>query len=137
MSILDKITKFKKGKKEDRTEKIVEEGKEKKEQTEKKEKISKEKPFSYSSVLQKPWVSEKSRGLSEYGKYVFLVDRKANKNLIKKEVERRWGVKVKSVNIINQKERPNRYGLKVGKGKRIKKAVVSLVSGNKIDIYSV
>lgn len=136
MSILDKITKFKKGKKEDRTEKIVEEGK-KKEQTEKKEKISKEKPFSYSSVLQKPWVSEKSRGLSEDGKYVFLVDRKANKNLIKKEVERRWGVKVKSVNIINQKERPKRYSLKVGKGKRIKKAVVSLASGNKIDIYSV
>ena len=49
-------------------------------------------------VLIKPLVTEKVSDLNEHGKYGFVVDRKANKIQIKKEVEKTYGVTVESVN---------------------------------------
>lgn len=56
-------------------------------------------------LIRKPLITEKSTVLGEIGKYVFEVERTAEKGVIKKAIEEIFTVKVKSVNILNQKVR--------------------------------
>jgi large subunit ribosomal protein L23 len=86
-------------------------------------------------VLVKPVVSEKSYSLMDLGKYTFEVDSRSNKTEIKIAVERVFGVKVASVNTLNRqgKTRRTRYGL--GKRKDVKRAIVTLVAGETIDVF--
>lgn len=86
-------------------------------------------------VLVKPVVSEKSYSLMDLGKYTFEVDPRSNKTEIKIAVERVFGVKVASVNTLNRqgKTRRTRYGL--GKRKDVKRAIVTLVAGETIDVF--
>jgi large subunit ribosomal protein L23 len=87
-------------------------------------------------VLIAPVVSEKSYGLLDQNKYTFVVRPDANKTEIKIAVEEVFGVKVTAVNTINRvgKRRRTRNGW----GKRVdtKRAVVSVVEGQRIDIFS-
>ena len=81
-----------------------------------------------------PVVTEKSTNLSELNKIVFKVPQKANKNNIKKSVEKIFKVNVIKINIINKKNR-----IKVTRGRKInvigyKKAVVTLKKGQNIDL---
>ncbi|MCL5291099.1 MAG: 50S ribosomal protein L23, partial [Actinobacteria bacterium] len=64
--------------------------------------------------------------LSNNGQYVFLIDRRANRSEIQKLVEETYKVKVVGVNIIRIKN----------KKRDIKKAVVTLKAGDKINIES-
>lgn len=85
----------------------------------------------------KPVVSEKSYKLANsLNKYVFLVDGQANKIEIKKAVEKKYKVTVENVNTT---VRPGKkYGnWKVGffRQSDVKKAVVQLKKGNKIDEF--
>ncbi len=86
-------------------------------------------------VLIKPVVSEKSYALMDLGKYTFEVDPRSNKTEIKIAIEQVFGVKVASVNTINRqgKTRRTRYGL--GKRKDVKRAIVTLVAGESIDVF--
>jgi large subunit ribosomal protein L23 len=86
-------------------------------------------------ILVKPVVSEKSYSLMDLGKYTFEVDPRSNKTEIKIAVERVFGVKVASVNTLNRqgKTRRTRYGL--GKRKDVKRAIVTLVAGESIDVF--
>ena len=88
-------------------------------------------------------MSEKSAQLSEsLNKYVFQVSLSSNKIDVKKAVENRFDVKVKKVSIIRQrgklKNTSIRSGGKVirtsGYRKEIKKAIVTLFEGDKIDL---
>ncbi|WP_035589679.1 50S ribosomal protein L23 [Hippea jasoniae] len=81
------------------------------------------------SILKGRVISEKAFGVQEEGKYVFVVDKKANKVEIKKAVEELFGVEVEKVNVINVKGK--RKVFKGIKGKRpdIKKAIVTLKEG--------
>ncbi len=88
---------------------------------------------SYKIIL-KPIVTEKATKLSEYNKVVFEVASKSNKNEIKGAVEKLFSVKVKAVNIINIKGKVKRFKGVLGKRNDIKKAVITLVEGNTIDI---
>jgi len=88
-------------------------------------------------LLKEPVVSEKARDLSTEGKYVFKVSGRANKNSIKKEVERRWEVSVESVNIIVVEKRAKRFAGRPGRVSKFKKAIVTLEPNQKIDIYPV
>ena len=87
-------------------------------------------------VLLAPVVSEKSYGLLDENKYTFLVAPDANKTQIKIAVEQVFGVKVTSVNTINRvgKRRRTRYGW--GKRPDVKRAIVSVAEGQRIDIFS-
>tara|TARA_Y100000590_G_C15394828_1_gene891484 strand:+ start:380 stop:676 length:297 start_codon:yes stop_codon:yes gene_type:complete len=81
-----------------------------------------------------PIVTEKSTNLSELNKIVFKVPRKANKNNIKKSVEKIFKVNVIKINIINKKNR-----LKITRGRKVnvngyKKAIVTLKKGQNIDL---
>jgi large subunit ribosomal protein L23 len=92
------------------------------------------------SVLKKPLVTEKVSALNEKGKYGFIVDIKANKVEIRKEVERVYGVNVVSVKTLRysgkRKTRYTKAGILSGKKDNFKKAIVSLSEGEVIDFYS-
>ena len=92
-------------------------------------------------ILLKPIVTEKmTKDGDKFNRYGFVVDRSANKIQIRKAVEELYGVTVESVNTIRYggkvKTRNPKSGLLVGKTAAIKKAVVTLAEGNKIDFYS-
>ena len=86
-------------------------------------------------ILLRPVVSEKSYGLLDEGKYTFIVAPDANKTQIRQAVEEVFRVKVAGVNTINRpgKRRRTRFGW----GKRVdtKRAIVTLVEGDRIDIF--
>ena len=94
------------------------------------------------SVIIKPVISEKANYLTDLrGTYSFLVDPRANKIQIKGAIEEAYGVKVADVNtMIYRPTVTSKYtkkGLQVGKTNKMKKAVVKLVEGEVIDIFSV
>ncbi|MEC4114449.1 50S ribosomal protein L23 [Myroides pelagicus] len=93
------------------------------------------------SVLIKPIITEKITKDSEvFGRFGFVVNRKANKIEIKKAVEAAYGVTVVSVNTMNYgAERSVKYtksGMINAKTNAYKKAVVQLKEGESIDFYS-
>ncbi len=88
----------------------------------------------------KPHNTNKSVKRQKQHKYTFIVERKANKSQIKKEITATYGVQVQGVNIQNYKaEAIRRYTrTKVIKGKkaRYKKAEITLPEGQFIDLYA-
>lgn len=92
------------------------------------------------SVLKKPIITEKTQGLNTQGKYAFEVDVNANKIQIAKAVEKMYGVSVAEVNTIRQigktKSRMTKTKMTSGRTATIKKAVVTLKSGELIDFYA-
>ena len=85
-------------------------------------------------IIRNPIITEKATKLSEFNKVVFEVASKSNKNEIKGAIEKLFSVKVKAVNIINIKGKAKRFKGVLGKRNDIKKAVITLVEGNTIDI---
>ena len=83
-------------------------------------------------ILKSGHLSEKSNFLSTIGKYIFKVDKVANKIEIAKAVEKAYDVKVVSVNIINSKGKYRRMGRVQGRTSDWKKAIVTLKAGQKI-----
>ncbi len=93
-----------------------------------------------SDVLVKPVVTEKVNQQTEkFGRYCFMVDKKANKLEIKKAVEEFYGVSVTGVNTLvapgKTKQRYTKAGFISGKKPAYKKAVVTLAKGENIDLY--
>ncbi|GGK78042.1 50S ribosomal protein L23 [Sphaerisporangium melleum] len=87
-------------------------------------------------IIIKPIVSEKSYGLiDEHNKYTFLVRKTANKTQVKIAVEQIFGVKVTSVNTINRQGKRKRTRFGYGQRPSTKRAIVSLVEGDRIDIF--
>ncbi len=92
-------------------------------------------------VIKKPVITEKMTAKAEtLNQYGFIVDPKANKIQIKKEVEDLYGVQVVSVNTMNysgkSKSRFTKSGVVTGKTKAFKKAIVTLADGETIDFFS-
>jgi len=92
------------------------------------------------NILFKPIITEKASKISErLNQFTFLVDKRSNKIQIKKAVEDVYGVKVDNVSTINYgSERKKRYtknGIQNGKSNSVKKAIVKLAEGDKIDFY--
>ena len=92
------------------------------------------KKFHYLDTIISPNVTEKSTSLSEFNKIVFKVHKGASKDLIKKNIEKIFKVKVIKVNTINLKGKSkivkNRKTYKSG----YKKAIVTLKKGQSIDL---
>jgi large subunit ribosomal protein L23 len=87
-------------------------------------------------IVRNPVVTEKSTIASENGQVVFDVAVDATKPEIKAAVEALFSVKVKAVNTLVRKGKVKRFRGVIGKRKDIKKAVVTLVDGQTIDISS-
>ncbi|SHI04081.1 50S ribosomal protein L23 [Marivita hallyeonensis] len=85
-------------------------------------------------VIRKPIITEKTTMASENGAVVFEVAIDANKPQIKDAVEALFGVKVKAVNTTITKGKSKRFRGTMGRRKDVKKAYVTLVEGNTIDV---
>lgn len=84
-------------------------------------------------VLRRPIITEKNTRLNEDRQYMFVVDRRANKTLIKEAVERAYNVKVSAVNTMNAPGKLRRRGRVLGERSGYKKAIVTLEPGNAIE----
>ena len=91
------------------------------------------KPEHY-DVIRKPVITEKATMASENGAVVFEVAIDANKPQIKEAVEALFGVKVKAVNTTITKGKQKRFRGQMGRRNDVKKAYVTLVEGNTIDV---
>jgi len=85
-------------------------------------------------VIVSPAITEKSTLVSEQNQVVFNVAKDASKPEIKAAVEALFGVKVKAVNTLVRKGKVKRFRGFIGKQKDVKKAVVTLVEGQSIDV---
>ncbi|CAD7057327.1 MULTISPECIES: 50S ribosomal protein L23 [Pseudorhizobium] len=85
-------------------------------------------------VIVSPAITEKSTLVSEQNQVVFNVAKDASKPEIKAAVEALFGVKVKAVNTLVRKGKVKRFRGFIGKQKDVKKAVVTLVEGQTIDV---
>ncbi|MBD66787.1 MAG: 50S ribosomal protein L23 [Halobacteriovoraceae bacterium] len=87
-------------------------------------------------VLIKPMLTEKSSLTTEnYNRYVFKVQRKANKYQIKQAVEQLFDVKVTNVRTAVMPGKVKRVGRHTGKAASWKKAYVQVQEGQKIELY--
>ncbi|MBM3544769.1 MAG: 50S ribosomal protein L23 [Alphaproteobacteria bacterium] len=85
-------------------------------------------------VILSPVITEKSTAASEANQVVFKVRRDATKPEIKKAIEELFKVKVLAVNTIVRKGKQKRFrGIK-GRQQDVKRAVVRLAEGDKIDV---
>ena len=78
--------------------------------------------------------TEKATVLLPQNKYVFWVDKKANKIQIRQSVEEIYKVKVAAVNTTMQRGKLRRVRYVQGKSPDWKKAVVTLKEGSKIEV---
>jgi large subunit ribosomal protein L23 len=96
---------------------------------------SKAKIASVSATLISPRVSEKAALLASKGTYVFNVPIDANKLTVRKAVETIYQVKVAEVRTVRGEGKTVRRGRAEGRRNRWKKALVTLVKGQSLNLY--
>jgi large subunit ribosomal protein L23 len=90
--------------------------------------------FTAYDVILAPVITEKASAASEVNQVVFKVRRDATKPEIKAAIEKLFGVKVLSVNTLTRKGKTKHFkGIK-GRQQDVKKAIVKLAEGDKIDV---
>jgi len=88
------------------------------------------------AAISEPYVTEKAGNMGALGKYTFKVSRGSNKFEIKKAIEKMYKVKVEKVAVVSMPAKTRRVGRREGKKPGFKKAIVTLIEGDKIDIVS-
>ena len=85
-------------------------------------------------VIIAPVITEKATMASEHNQVVFKVARNATKPQIKEAVEKLFDVKVKNVNTLTRKGKLKVFKNKIGQQSDVKRAVVTLEEGHRIDV---
>jgi large subunit ribosomal protein L23 len=85
-------------------------------------------------IIRRPVVTEKSTLGSQHNQVTFRVPLEATKPEIKAAVEGVFKVKVKAVNTLRVEGKTKLWNGRPGKRNDFKKAVVTLVEGNTIDV---
>ena len=87
-------------------------------------------------IIRRPLVTEKTTLQKETSNQVsFEVDRKANRVEIRRAVEKIFNVKVSAVRTMQVSGKIKRRGRTLGKRRDWKKAVVTLMPGERIDFF--
>ena len=87
-------------------------------------------------IIKRPVISEKTSIQKEAANQVsFEVDRRANRLEIKRAIEKIFNVRVSSVKTMQVKGKIKQRGRIVGKRKDWKKAIVTLLPGERIDFF--
>jgi large subunit ribosomal protein L23 len=87
-------------------------------------------------IIRRPVITEKTNIQKEVSnQFTFEVDRMANRLEIKKAVESVFNVKVAGVRTMQVKGKTKRRGWIVGKRRDWKKAIVTLMPGERIDFF--
>src|ERR1700691_3159164 len=81
-----------------------------------------------------PVITEKATAASEHNKVIFKVRKDATKPEIKAAVERLFDVKVIGVNTLLRKGKTRVFGGVRGQLSDVKKAIVTLAEGDRIDV---
>lgn len=88
------------------------------------------------NIVKRPLVTEKTNIQKEVGNQVtFEVDSRANRIEIKRAIEQIFNVKVVKTRTVNVKGKVKRRGRILGKRKDWKKAIVTLMPGERIDFF--
>ena len=85
-------------------------------------------------IIVAPLITEKATNASEFNKVVFKVAMHATKPQIKEAVEKLFDVKVKSVNTLVRKGKHKAFRGRLGEQSDVKKAIVTLEEGHRIDV---
>ncbi|TRZ78043.1 MAG: 50S ribosomal protein L23 [Deltaproteobacteria bacterium] len=87
-------------------------------------------------IIRRALITEKSTNAKdESNKYIFEVDRRANKIEVATAVEKIFKVKVLDVHVMNIIGKKKRVGKIMGEKRSWKKAIVTLAPGNRIEIH--
>ena len=86
-------------------------------------------------ILIKPLITERGTDLMQESKFVFVVDKRANKIQIAQAVKEVFNVTVENVNTMNVKGKTKRRGRTVGRTNSYKKAIVKLKAGDTIELF--
>jgi large subunit ribosomal protein L23 len=85
-------------------------------------------------VIIAPIITEKATYASDRNQVMFKVAHGATKPQIKEAVEKLFDVKVKSVNTLVRKGKIKAYKGSVGEQSEVKRAIVTLEEGHRIDV---
>ena len=85
-------------------------------------------------IVLAPMITEKATNVSEHNQVIFRVALNATKWEVKAAVEGLFGVKVKAVNTIRVRGKIKRFRGRLGQRSDYKKAVVTLVEAQRIDL---
>jgi large subunit ribosomal protein L23 len=83
-----------------------------------------------------PVITEKATIAVENNQYIFKVRREATKPQIKAAIEKLFDVKVTAVNTLLRKGKAKMFRGMRGRQQDIKKAIVTLADGSRIDVTS-
>lgn len=87
-------------------------------------------------IIIRPLITEKTSGQKEMSnQHTFEVDRRANRIEVKRAIEKIFKVKVAAVKTMQVKGKKKQRGRIVGKRRDWKKAVVTLMPGERIDFF--
>ena len=86
-------------------------------------------------ILIRPLITERGTDLMQDNKFVFVVDKRANKIQIAQAVKEIFNVTVENVNTMNVKGKTKRRGRTVGRTNSYKKAIVKLKAGDSIELF--
>jgi large subunit ribosomal protein L23 len=86
-------------------------------------------------IILEPVLTEKTNQMRETGKYVFVVDKRANKYQVMQAIRELFSVHPTSCNIMLVKGKPKRSRTQAGYTATWKKAIVTLQKGEKITIF--
>ena len=86
-------------------------------------------------IIIRPLVTEKNTNLMQFNKYCFEVDRGASKPQIKQAIETIFSVSVTKVHTMNVRGKLRRRGREFGYTRDWKKAIVTLVDGDRIELF--
>jgi len=98
-------------------------------------KTSKKKVYSAHKILLRPLITEKATDLAQFNKYAFAVAKDATKIQVAEAVRSTYGVAPVKVNVVRFQGKKIRHGRRIGQTKSWKKAIVTLRSEDRIEIY--
>ncbi len=82
-------------------------------------------------IILRPVITEKTSDFMAQNKYVFEVDKKANKTEVKLAIQEIFDVDVKKINIVQMPSKPKTYGRYSGYTRSWKKAIITLTEDSK------
>lgn len=98
-------------------------------------KVNKKVDHNAFKIISKPLITEKATDLASLNKYCFIVPNEVNKSEVIKTIINVYGVKPVRVNFIKRRGKNVHYGRNYGVTKKVKKAIVTLNSADKIELY--
>lgn len=87
-------------------------------------------------IIKYPIITDKATRLLENNQYSFIVDRSANKTIIKATIEYLFNVTVIQVNTCRLPRKQKRVGKYIGWKPQYKKAIVRLAEGDVINLFT-